>query len=179
MAWHQYRDVDFRFRFAKENSGTDLGESLNVILISATPISELRGGIPVAMFRYDFPWYWAFLIAVAGNMLPIPFLLALYDPVVKLVSKVAWIKRLVEWFFRYTRRRGGLVERYGWIGLAIFVGVPLPMTGAWTGSVLAYLMGIEYKRALPAILLGVIIAGVIVTVFCALGWETYLLLKRE
>jgi len=71
------------------------------------------------------------------------------------------------------------VERYGWIGLAIFVGVPLPMTGAWTGSVLAYLMGIEYKRALPAILLGVIIAGVIVTVFCALGWETYLLLKRE
>lgn len=157
----------------------ELTEVLNVILISATPISELRGGIPVAYFRYDFEWYWAFLIAVAGNMLPIPFLLVLYDPVVKLVSKVAWIKRLVDWFFRYTRRRGGLVEKYGWIGLTMFVGIPLPITGAWTGSVLAYLMGIEYKRALPAIFLGVIVAAVIVTVFCVLGLEAYLFLKHE
>lgn len=157
----------------------ELTEVLNVILISATPISELRGGIPVAYFRYDFEWYWAFLIAVAGNILPIPFLLVLYDPVVKLVSKVAWIKRLVDWFFRYTRRRGGLVEKYGWIGLTMFVGIPLPITGAWTGSVLAYLMGIEYKRALPAIFLGVIVAAVIVTVFCVLGLEAYLFLKHE
>jgi uncharacterized membrane protein len=156
----------------------DLTEILNVILISATPISELRGGIPVAYFRYDFAWYWAFLVAVIGNMLPIPFLLVLYDPVVKLVSKVSWIKRLIEWFFRYTRRRGGVVEKYGWIGLALFVGVPLPVTGAWTGSILAYLMGIEYKRALLAILLGVVIAAVIVTAFCVLGWDAYLLLKR-
>jgi len=157
----------------------ELTEVLNVILISATPISELRGGIPVAMFRYDFQWYWAFIIAVAGNILPIPFLLVLYDPVVKVVSKVSWIRRIVEWFFRYTRRKGGLVEKYGWIGLTMFVGIPLPITGAWTGSVLAYLMGIEYKRALPAIFLGVILAGVIVTTFCALGWEAYLLLKPE
>lgn len=156
----------------------DLAEILYVMLVSATPISELRGGIPVAMFRYEFSPYWAFLVAVVGNMLPIPFLLVLYDPVVKLVSKVAWIKKLADWFFRYTRRRGGVVEKYGWIGLTIFVGIPLPVTGAWTGSVLAYLMGIEYKRALLAIFLGVIIAGVIVTTFCALGWEAYLLLKH-
>jgi len=157
----------------------ELGEVLNVILISATPISELRGGIPVAYFRYDFDWYWAFLLAVAGNILPIPFLLALYDPVVKLVSKVGWIKRLADWFFKYTRRRGGLVEKYGWIGLAVFVGIPLPITGAWTGSVLAYLMGIEYKRALLATFLGVIIAATIVTIFCVVGWDAYLFLKRE
>ena len=157
----------------------DLTEVLNVILISATPISELRGGIPVAYFRYDFEWYWAFLVAVAGNILPIPFLLALYDPVVKLVSKVSWIKRLAEWFFRYTRRRGGLVEKYGWIGLALFVGIPLPITGAWTGPVLAYLMGIDYKRALLAIFLGVIIAATIVTTFCVLGLDAWLWLKRE
>ncbi|MBN2099171.1 MAG: small multi-drug export protein [Dehalococcoidia bacterium] len=156
----------------------ELTEVLNVILISATPISELRGGIPVAYFRYDFEWYWAVLVAVVGNMLPIPFLLLLFDPVVKLVSKVAWIKRLVEWFFRYTRRRGGLVEKYGWVGLTVFVGIPLPITGAWTGSVLAYLMGIEYKRALLAIFLGVLIAAVIVTTFCVLGWDAYLFLKR-
>jgi uncharacterized membrane protein len=157
----------------------DLTEVLKVILISATPISELRGGIPVAIFRYDFAWYWAFLVAVVGNMLPIPFLLVLYDPVVKLVSKVSWIKRLAEWFFKYTRRRGGLVEKYGLLGLAMFVAIPLPITGAWTGSVLAYLMGIEYKRALPAIFLGVIVAAVIVTTFCILGLETYLFLKHD
>ena len=112
-------------------------------------------------------------------MYPIPFLLALYDPVVKLVSKVGWIKRLADWFFKYTRRRGGLVEKYGWIGLAVFVGIPLPITGAWTGSVLAYLMGIEYKRALLATFLGVIIAATIVTIFCVVGWDAYLFLKRE
>jgi uncharacterized membrane protein len=156
-----------------------LTEVLYVILISATPISELRGGIPVAYFRYDFDWHWAFLVAVAGNILPIPFLLLLYDPVVKLVSRVAWIKRVVDWFFRYTRRRGGLVEKYGWVGLTIFVGIPLPITGAWTGSVLAYLLGIEYKRALLAIFLGVLVAAVVVTTFCVLGWDTYLFLKHD
>jgi len=157
----------------------ELTEILNVILISATPISELRGGIPVAYFRYDFEWYWAFIFGVAGNILPIPFLLAVYDPAVKLVSKVGWVKRLADWFFKYTRRRGGLVEKYGWIGLTMFVAIPLPITGAWTGSVLAYLMGIEYKRALLAIFLGVIIAAVIVTTFCVVGWEAYLFLKSE
>jgi len=157
----------------------DLSEIMRVILISAAPISELRGGIPVAMFRYDFHWYWAFLIAVVGNMLPIPFLLILYDPAVKLVSRVSWIRKIVDWFFKYTRRKGGVVERYGWVGLAIFVGIPLPMTGAWTGSILAYLMGIEYKRALLAIFLGVLIAGAIVTIFCVTGWEAYLWLKSE
>ncbi len=152
-------------------------EILHVLLISAAPISELRGGIPVAHFTYHFNWYWAFLIAVIGNILPIPLVLVLYDPVVKLVSKVSWIKRLVEWFFRYTRRKGGIVEKYGWIGLAIFVGIPLPLTGAWTGSILAYLMGIEYKRALLAIFLGVLIAAVIVTVVCILGLQAYLWLQ--
>jgi uncharacterized membrane protein len=156
----------------------ELTEVLNVILISATPISELRGGIPVAYFRYDFEWYWAFIVAIVGNMLPIPFLLLLYDPVVKLVSKAGWVKRVVEWFFRYTRRRGGLVEKYGWVGLTMFVAIPLPITGAWTGSVLAYLMGIKYKRALLAIFLGVLIAALIVTAFCVLGWDAYLFLKR-
>lgn len=156
----------------------DPSEALTVILVSAAPISELRGGIPWALFRYDFPWYWAFLLGVAGNLLPIPLLLALYDPVVRLVTRIPWIRKLAEWFFRYTRRRGGVVEKYGWIGLAFFVGIPLPVTGAWTGSVMAYLMGVEYKRALLAILLGAIMAGVVVTAFCLLGWEAYLLLER-
>ncbi len=157
----------------------DLGEILRVILVSATPISELRGGIPLALFRYDFPWYGAFLLGVVGNLLPIPVALALYDLVVKLMSKIPWIKKLVEWFLRYTRRRGGLVEKYGWVGLAMFVAIPLPFTGAWTGSVLAYLMGIEYKRALLAIVLGVVTAGIVVTLFCLLGWEAYLLLESS
>jgi uncharacterized membrane protein len=114
-----------------------------------------------------------FLIAATGNILPI----LLYDPVVKLVSRVSLDqkdRRLVLQIHE-TKGRGCREAWMGWSG--DICGDTAAMTGAWTGSILAYLMGIEYKRALLAIFLGVLIAGAIVTIFCVTGWEAYLWLK--
>ena len=148
-------------------------------LFSAAPIFELRGGIPLALLEYDVQWYWALPICIVGNLLPVPVILYFLDRAVRLLSRVDYFRRLIEWFFVRTKRRGKLVERYGWLGLTLFVSIPLPITGAWTGSAVAYLLGIEPRKAFFAIALGVIIAGAIVTGFCLAGWQAYLWISES
>ncbi len=147
-----------------------LANFLEVFLIAAAPISELRGAIPVAILDLDISWHIAFLVAFAGNLLPVPFLLLFLGPVSRLLSKVKVFEIIINWIFRLSRRRGGIVERYGLIGLVLFVAIPLPVTGAWTGSIVAFLLGLSFRRAFPCIVLGVIIAGVIVTTLTVIGW---------
>jgi len=148
----------------------DLSSILVVLAIAASPISELRGAIPVAISVYHFPWYHAFLFGVIGNLLPVPFILIFFDKIVELLSKVHFLNRFLQWFLERTRRRSKVVERYERIGLALFVAIPLPITGAWTGSILAVLLGVKYKYAFLSILIGVLIAGIIVTCATQLGW---------
>jgi len=147
-----------------------LTKELIVIIIAALPVLELRGALPVAIFMFGMPWYWAFCLAVIGNLLPVPILLLFLDSIIKVISKVAIGKRLVNWVFERTRRRGKVIERYERIGLILFVATPLPVTGAWTGSIAAFLLGLKFNYAFLSILCGVIIAGVIVTCLCLLGW---------
>ncbi len=145
-------------------------EILKVLLIAASPIAELRVAIPLAIIDFDFPWYHTLLIAVIGNMLPVPFILLFLDVATRLLSRVAIFKRVLNWLFERTRRRGRIIERYKRIGLALFVAIPLPFTGAWTGSLAAVLFGISFNHAFLSIFLGVVIAGVIVTCLTLLGW---------
>jgi uncharacterized membrane protein len=147
-----------------------LADFLKVFFTAAAPISELRGAIPLAIVDLDMSWQLAFLVAFAGNLLPVPFLLLFLDPVSRILSKVGIFERLLNWIFGLSRRRGGLVERYGTMGLVLFVAIPLPVTGAWTGSIVAFLLGLRFWRAFPAIILGVLIAGVIVTTLTVIGW---------
>ncbi len=157
----------------------ELREILWVVLISATPIGELRAGIPTAYFVYDFHWRYAFLFSVVGNLLPVPLILLLLDRVTRFLGRVGLFDRVIKWVFERTRRRGERIKRVEGIGLALFVGVPLPVTGAWTGSLVAFLFGIERKRAFLYITLGVLMAGAIVTVLCVTGNEAVLWLKGE
>jgi uncharacterized membrane protein len=143
---------------------------LKVIGTGVLPISELRGAIPLAIGTYHFSWYYAYIFGVIGNLLPVPFILLLFNAVIPLLSRVRFLDRLMQWYFAWTKRRAKAIERYGWLGLAIFVAIPLPVTGAWTGSILAALLGLKFKYAFSAILLGVLIAGVIVTCATVLGW---------
>ena len=136
---------------------------IEVLLAAAAPISELRGAIPLAYFEFEFSWPLAFLIAFAGNLLPVPFLLLFLGPVTDFLSRIRVLEKIINLVFRISRRRGKIVEKYGPIGLVLFVAVPLPITGAWTGSIVAFLLGMSFKRAFPAIVVGVFIAGVIVT----------------
>ena len=144
---------------------------LKVIGYAALPISELRGAIPIAILVHDFPWYSAYIYAVIGNLLPVPFILLFLNFATKVLSKVTIFERFLNWLFNIVRRRGKRIERFERIGLALFVAIPLPVTGAWTGAILAVLMGMKFKYAFISISIGVLIAGVIVTCATVLGWS--------
>ncbi len=137
--------------------------------LSAMPITELRGAIPFAIFVLDMPWHEALAWSLIGNIIPIPFILLMLDPAQKLISRWSYGDRFFRWLFARSRRKGGKVEKYGVIGLTMFVASPLPVTGAWTGAAIAFVFGIKFKHALPAIIAGVVIAGAIVTLLCELG----------
>jgi uncharacterized membrane protein len=143
---------------------------LTVIGIAASPISELRGAIPWAVSVHHFSWYYALLFSIIGNLLPVPFILIFFDKIVELLGRVRFIDRLLQWFLERTRRRGKAVERYKRIGLALLVAIPLPITGAWTGAIIAALLGMRYRYALISIVVGVLIAGIVVTCATQLGW---------
>jgi uncharacterized membrane protein len=145
-------------------------ELLEVILIAASPIAELRLAIPLAINTFHFPWYYALPIAIIGNLLPVPFILLFLDAATRLLSRVALFKRMLDWLFERTRRRGRLIERYKRIGLVLFVAIPLPVTGAWTGSLAAVILGLGFKHAFLSIFVGITIAGIIVTCLSLLGW---------
>jgi uncharacterized membrane protein len=147
-----------------------LSEILRVLVVAASPILELRGSIPLAIDVFNFPWYYALLISIIGNMLPVPFILLFLDWFVKLLRKMKLTSRLVDWVFDRTWQRTGMIQRYKHVGLAIFVGIPLPFTGAWTGALAAIILGIPFWRAFTSIFIGVVIAGVIVTALSMMGW---------
>lgn len=163
----------------------DLGLSYDIAIaaISTLPIVELRGAIPVGhMLLPDTdrstrlgPDDLArsariFLWAVVGNMIPVPFILLLLGPVSNLCMKVPVGKRFFDWLFARTRHKTASVEKYETLGLTVFVAIPLPVTGAWTGAMAAFLMGLSLPHAMISIFLGVLIAGVIMTVLSLLGW---------
>ena len=145
-------------------------KELVVLFIAALPVLELRGAIPIAINVFGFPWYYALCLALIGNLLPVPFILLFLEAITRGLSKIDFFQRGLNWLFGYTRRRGRIVERYERIGLALFVAIPLPVTGAWTGSLAAKLFGLKFKHAFLAISIGVLVAGVIVTCLSLLGW---------
>lgn len=143
---------------------SELQQVLWVLFVAALPVSELRGAIPLAILSFQFDPLTAYILSVLGNLLPIPFLLTLLAPVTNLLCRVSFLDRLISWLFARTRRKHGtLVERFGALALVLFVAIPLPATGAWTGALVAHLFGIPFRYALPLITLGVLIAGVLVT----------------
>jgi uncharacterized membrane protein len=141
-----------------------------IVIISALPVVELRLALPIAINVFHMAWYKAYCLAVVGNMLPVPILLLFLDSLAKVVSRAEIGRRVVNWVFERTRRQGQTIERYEKIGLTLFVAIPLPVTGAWTGSIAAFLLGLRFRYAFLSILVGVIIAGAIVTSLCLLGW---------
>jgi uncharacterized membrane protein len=141
-----------------------------VAAIAALPIVELRGAIPVGIVAFKMPWWEAYLIAVAGNMIPIPFILLLLGPLSRFCMQFKSGRTFFNWLFARTRKKSASIEKYEALGLTVFVAIPLPMTGAWTGAMAAFVMGIPFWKAMLYNLLGVMIAGVIMTALSLLGW---------
>jgi uncharacterized membrane protein len=138
-----------------------LPKPLIVLFISCLPIAELRGAIPVALALGMSPFK-AFWLGVIGNLIPVIPLLIFLGPISEWLRRFKIFEGFFDWLFKRTRKRGEKVERYGALGLIFFVAIPLPITGAWTGCAAAFVFGIRFIYAFPAILLGVLIAGVVV-----------------
>ncbi|MFP3908814.1 MAG: COG2426 family protein [Archaeoglobaceae archaeon] len=135
---------------------------LRVAVVSALPVAELRGGIPLA-FYYGFDPFKAYFISIIGNLVPVPFLLLFLEQARKLALKWGWTSTVYLFFERRAEKRKSIIERFGYPGLIFFVAIPLPVTGAWTGSLVSFLLRLNPARSFFFIALGVFIAGVVVT----------------
>ena len=136
---------------------------LFVFIISMMPVLELRGGL-IAAALLDLPLVEALAICVVGNVIPIPFILLLIRPIFAWLKQTKLFRPTVEKLENRAMGKSDQIRKYEFWGLLIFVGIPLPGTGAWTGALIAAMLNISIKRAVPPILLGVCLAATIMTV---------------
>ena len=143
--------------------GLGLSPEITVLLLAMLPLFELRGSVPIGIIFFELPAMKTAIYSIIGNLIPVIPLLLIFEPVYNQLKRFKWMDRFFEWLFQRTRRKGKLIERMKVVGLILFVGIPLPVTGAWTGSLAAFLFRIPLWQSLPAILGGIIIACVLVS----------------
>ena len=137
-------------------------DELMVMLVAAMPLSELRGAIPLGI-TMGFTPLESTILSIIGNIIPIPFLLKLLEPIMNYLENTKLFSKGVQWVKRRTLKRSrDKIRKYSILGLFILVAIPLPTTGAWTGCIAATLLKIDFKKSLIAIISGVIAAGIIV-----------------
>ena len=141
-----------------------VGEELCVLFCSMLPIIELRGAIPMGA-AFGLPWWQSYLIAVIGNMLPVPIILLFVKSVLTWMTgcKVKFFNKIANKMFEKAEKNREKIEKYAFWGLALFVAIPLPATGAWTGTLVAALFDMKFWKSLLSALIGVMIAGVVMT----------------
>ena len=142
-------------------TGTTSGKCLFTMLVSMIPIIELRGGLPFGV-ALGLPYYLAFPAAVLGNLIPAPFIIVYIRRIFELLRRyLPSLNGLIDKLEKKAHLKGKKVQKYQYIGLWLFVAIPLPGTGAWTGSLAAAFLGMRLKKAMPAVVLGVLTAGCI------------------
>tara|TARA_B110000438_G_C15738700_1_gene617487 strand:+ start:902 stop:1321 length:420 start_codon:yes stop_codon:yes gene_type:complete len=127
------------------------------------PIAELRLSIPYGIFSTDLPIYEIVLLSIMGNILIGVMIIYLIGPIMDFLKHNKFLKRFISYIFNKTRNRGKIIYRLQFFGLILFVGIPLPLTGVWTGSLASYLFGLSKKHSILAVCLGVSISSSIVT----------------
>lgn len=145
--------------------GSTVSEMLEVFLVSMLPIVELRGSIPLALFSYDLPWPTALILGVVGSLIPAIGIVLCLNKILEHLEGTRW-EKLIQTF---VKRRSKVVRKWGLVGLVVLVAIPLPLTGAWTGSLVASGLRLPVGRSLVCIFAGLVIAGGIVTTLYLLG----------
>lgn len=147
------------------NLGGKVGKELILFIISMVPILELRGGLLAAGPVFlNIPMWRAIPVGIIGNLLPIPFILLLITKIFDWMKGTKRLKPVVEKLEKKAMSQSANIEKYEFWGLVAFVGIPLPGTGAWTGALIAALLGIRFRKAFPAIVIGVCLAACIMTI---------------
>ncbi|MDD3297184.1 MAG: small multi-drug export protein [Candidatus Omnitrophica bacterium] len=142
-------------------------KEITLMVIAALPVFELRLAIPLAIFQFGFSFSKAYCLAVAGNFLPVLPLLLFFRYFFHRLENVKVVGKFFSWWFKRVEKKSKVVERLGFWGLVFFVAIPLPVTGAWTGTVAATLFEIKLRKALLAIFIGIAIAGLLVSLITA------------
>lgn len=144
--------------------GGKVSGEMIIFIISMIPILELRGGLLAASpALLNVPILRAIPICVIGNLLPIPFILLLIERVLNVMEGIPGLGKVAVWIRQKADKNKGQIEKFGFWGLVLFVGIPLPGTGAWTGSLVAALLHMKFGKAIGAILCGIVMATVIMS----------------
>ena len=141
--------------------GQHISREMVIFIISMIPILELRGALLVARPILEVKVSTAIPLCIIGNIIPVPFILLLITPVFKWMKGTKTFKPLVDKLENKAMSKKDQIEKYEFWGLVLFVGIPLPGTGAWTGSLIAALLGMKFKKAFPAVVIGICMATVI------------------
>ena len=140
-----------------------LSKELIAFVVSMVPILELRGGLLAASWMH-IDMIRAIVICIIGNIIPIPFILLLITKIFNKLKQTRTFRPMVEKLENTALGKKDQIEKYEFWGLVLFVGIPLPGTGAWTGALIASLLGIRFRKAFPAIILGILLATCIMTI---------------
>ena len=142
---------------------------LALFIVSMIPFIELRAAIPFGMLILGMPWYEAFLISFLSNCVPIPFVILLIRPIFTWLKKTKLLAGFVHKLEAKMMKKSEKVTKYKVIGLFVFVAIPIPGTGAYSGSLIAALLDMRLTKAIPSIVAGVFVAGVIMTIISLFG----------
>jgi len=135
-----------------------------IFFSSMVPWWEGRYAVVAAMVHFGWKWWQALPLAVVGNIIPIPFILLFFNHVERFLRRYRFWVKIMDWLFSKTRKRANKkIHRYEHIGLLLFVAIPLPFTGAWTGALIAYLFDLDFYKSLATIFIGILVASVITT----------------
>jgi len=149
----------------------ELVQGLKIFFLAMTPVGELRAAIPVGLIGYRIDALTVYCISVLGNIFAVFLILSFLGAFSRWASKnISFFNRFFTWLFSRTKENhSSKVEKYGLWLLPLFVAIPLPVTGGWTGSLIAFVFKIPFKKAFPLISLGIIIAGLIVLLLVKAG----------
>jgi len=155
----------------------NIGKISSTFFTAMTPLGELRAAIPLGLGVYKLDIYSTIIFSVIGNLIPALVIVYALDPISKfLMKKFRIFDRFFTWLFNRTRKKYyKKFEKYSGFALATFVGIPLPVTGAWTGAIIAFVFGIPQKKAILDIFLGILMAAAIVTIiFKTIGYVSFI-----
>ena len=140
----------------------NFGKELIVFIISLLPILELRGGLIAASLLNLNP-VTGYILSIIGNTLPVPFILIFINKILNWMEncKINWMKKIARWLDKKAKKHKKTIDKYGYLGLILFVGIPLPGTGAWTGCLLASVLNMNKKKSFICIMLGILMASII------------------
>lgn len=158
----QERIVSFLYSFG-------LSPKAMILFLSTLPVTELRASVPIGILVLKQDVMAVFFFSVLGNILPIAPIYFFLEPISKRLSRTRCMRRFFEWLFARAKERSGLVEKYEALGLMLFVSIPLPGTGVWTGCLIASLLRMKFLPTFLAATGGVILAAIIVTILTVIG----------